>query len=427
MHDNRLVAALRAQGRDAVLVPLYTPLLTDETDVSIGRVFYGGINVYLQTAASFFRHTPWLLDRLFDSRPLLRAAGRRASATRPADLGALTVATLAGDDGPQRKELEKLVLGLRRLRPALVCLPNLMFLGLARRLTQDLSVPVLCELSGEDIFLDRLPEPHRGMAFRLIHERANDVAGFVALTEYYARHATAHFGLPAERVRQLPLGIVTTDFLPADPPPTPFTIGYLARVCPEKGLLNLARAFITLRRRGVACRLRAAGYLASADRAYIEHIHAELRAAGTSSADFQYLGTLTRPQKIAFLRSLHVLSVPTDYPEAKGLYILEALAAGVPVVQPEHGSFPELIAATGGGLLYTPRSPDELADALSRLAADPTLRRRLGEQGRAAVHERFTATRMAKEAWRLYERFVALYPGGGAGPHPGTQSPGTVP
>src|ERR1043165_1330623 len=71
LHDNTLAAALLALGEDVLLVPTYTPLRTDEPNVSIDRVFFGGINVYLQEKSSLFRHTPWWMDRWLDHPALL--------------------------------------------------------------------------------------------------------------------------------------------------------------------------------------------------------------------------------------------------------------------------------------------------------------------------------------------------------------------
>ena len=407
LHDCRLTTALRAQGRDVVLVPLYTPLRSDETSGNADRVYYGGLNVYLQQASALFRHTPWFFDRLLDARALLRGLGRFAGSTRPEALGRMTLSVLQGADGLQRKELAKLIAGLRAIQPDLVYLPNLMFIGVARDLKAALHVPVLCGLTGEDIFLDRLPPPYAGQVFDLIRVRATDIDGFVALTNYYARHAAEHFSLPADRVRRIPMGIHAADFAPpAAAPARPFTIGYLARICPEKGLMLLAQAFILLRRAGRDCRLRVAGYLGAADRPYLARVQAELNATGVADDLVYYAGEVDRPGKLALLHSLDVLSVPTVYPESKGFYVLEALAAGVPVVQPAHGSFPELITNTNGGLLFGPGSAQALADELARLMDDPPLRRRLANEGRAAVQAQFTAQRMARDAWRLFEQFV---------------------
>jgi glycosyltransferase involved in cell wall biosynthesis len=406
MRDNRVAATLIAKGRDVVLIPLYTPLRTDEPDASEGRVYYGGINIYLQQKSALFRRLPGWLSRVLDARPLLRRTMRLAGDVDPADLGTLTVSVMRGENGAQRRELDELIRGLREIKPDLVSLPNLMFVGLAGALKSALGVPVLCTLSGEDVFLDNLPDPFRQQALDLIHERSRDVDGFIAVTDYYAGRAAERFGLKRDRIHVVPMGVRTDDVgEPVGPPPEPFTIGYLARVCPEKGLANLCEVFVQLRRGGRDCRLLAAGYLAPTDRSYLDRVCAALRDAG-AIGEFEYVGEVDRAAKLSFLRSLHVLSVPTDYPEPKGLYLLEAMACGVPVVQPHKGSFPEIVGATGGGLLYDPTSPDALAGALTRLMDDAELRERLGDRGRLAVRRSFNDEVMADRTWELFEGFL---------------------
>ena len=405
LRDNRLVATLIKQGRDVVLVPLYTPIRTDEADVSERDVYYGGINVYLQQRFGLFRRLPTWTTRALDSVPLLRWAGRFAGGTSAELLGPMTVSMLKGEEGAQRKELDRLIEGLRPLEPDVINLPNLMFVGIAARLKAELGVRVLCTLSGEDIFLDPLPERYRREAHDLIREGARDVDAFIAPTEYFASFATRRFELPAQHVRVVRLGIATDDVgEAADPQGEPFTIGYLARICPEKGLANLADAFIQLRGAGHNCRLRVAGYLGASDQAYMDRVCDKLRDAGVFDA-FDYVREPDRAEKLDFLRSLHVLSVPTEYHEAKGLYVLEAMACGVPVVQPRHGSFPELVEATGGGLLYDPTEADALAGAIAGLMDDSHRRRDLADRGRRSVLDSFTDEIMARNTWALYERY----------------------
>ncbi len=421
LHDNRLAAALRAQGRDVVLQPLYMPLRTDEPDASAPRVFLGGLGVYLRHASALFRLAPAFLSQWLSRPGLLRLAGRWAGRTRPEQLGALTVDLLQGEAGTQRREIAALVAALRELRPALVQLPNLLLAGLARPLQARLGVPVVCELTGEDLFIDELPEPDRARVLGLLRTRAADIDAFIALTQYYARHAAARFGLPPERVHTIPLGIRAEDF--ASPAAgqsvttphaaRPFTIGYLARVCPQKGFGELCRAFAHLQRQGRACRLHVAGYLPPAERAFLAAQRELLRAAHCAH-DFAYVGEVTRAGKLDFLMTLDAFSVPAAYPEAKGLYVLEALAAGVPVVQPDQGAFPELVQGTGGGLLVAPGDAAALADGLARLQDDPTLRRRLGAIGQQAVRTHHTAQRMATAAWSIYERVAQRAAAGGA-------------
>ncbi len=404
LRDNRLAATLIARGRDVVLVPLYTPIRTDEADVSQGRIYFGGINVYLQQRFAPFRALPAWASRLFDSPTLLRWAGRFAGNTSPEQLGPMTISMLEGEQGLYRRELGQLIDGLRAVRPDVVNLPNLMFIGIAGRLKAALGVRVLCTLSGEDVFLDRLPEPFRRRAYDLIRDGAGDVDAFVAPTEYFSSFAARRFSLPADRVHMVGLGI-SLDGVgeTANPPEEPFTLGYFARICPEKGLENLAEAFVRLRRAGRNCRLRAGGYLGSGDRKYLDRVTAKLRHGGVLDS-FEYVGEVDRTGKYAFLRTLHLLCVPTEYHESKGLYVLEALACGVPVVQPRHGSFPELVQETGGGLLYDPADGNALVEAISRLMDDPALRRDLAVKGRAAVRESFTDEIMAEKMWQVYER-----------------------
>ncbi len=407
LRDNRLAAALRRQGRDFVLIPLYTPIRTDETDVSEGEVSYGGISLYLQQEIPLFRSLPAVFDRLLSARWLLRTAGRLAGRTRPDQLGALTVSVLQGSNGYQVNQLRRLIERLQEVCPTIIHLPNLMFVGVARDLKESLNVTIFCSLAGEDVFLDALRQPYRQQALALIRDGAADVDVFVAPTRYYASHAASHFGLDAALVHYVPMGIDVHDT--GDPAPSPhddFTIGYLARICPEKGLHVLCETFARLRQAGRRCRLRAAGYLGPADRAYYKDILANLRLQGLAER-FEYVGEVTRQQKLAFLSTLHVLSVPTVYRESKGLYVLEAMACGVPVVQPRHGSFPELIEATGGGLLYDPNESGTQAEALARLMEDGKLRNRLAAEGAEAVHNMFTTELMASKTWALYEKHAA--------------------
>lgn len=407
LRDNRVAGTLRAQGRDVVLIPLYTPLRTDEADASDQQIFFGGINVYLQQKSALFRRLPRSWDRWLDSRRLLGGIGRLAARTRPEELGELTVSMLRGEQGRQRKELERLIDGLRALRPALVCLPDLMLLGAARRIREALGVPVVCTLSGEDIFVDELPAPWRAEAMELIRERAADVDAFIGVTRYFCAYAAQHFGLPRARIRHVPLGIALdqparTVRVANDPP----VIAYLARVCPAKGLAELARALVALREGGSACRVRAAGYLGAADRPYLDAIVEFVRERGCADA-FEYMGEVDRSAKWNLLQSADLFCVPTVYHEAKGLFILEALAADLPVVQPRHGSFPELVEETGGGVLYNPADPGGLHEALAALLRDQPRRGALGAAGRAAVEARHSDARMADETWRVFEDVVS--------------------
>ena len=411
MRDNALAAALKRQGHQVTLIPLYTPLRTDSPGASISDVYFGGVNVYLQHATRLFRHTPRALDWIFDRPWLLNAAGNMGAQTPPEKLVSLTAEMLRGEDGHASKELRRLVEFLRtHVRPQLVSLPNLMFLGMARTFRRELGVPVVCELTGEDIFLDAMNEQDRQDLRRVIRSRASDVARFVATNHYYAGRMSEYLQVPRESIDVVYTGISSEYFTPApsrDGQQRPPTIGYLARICSEKGLSRLVDGFVLLRQMpGMqSARLKIAGYLGSRDESWFGALKKRIDEAGVSDA-VEYLGEVDRYAKLALLDSIDVFSVPSVYPESKGIYVLEALARGVPVVQPAHGSFPELIELTGGGILVPPGDPHALASALAGLLRDPKRCKELGASGRAAVEETFTDDRMAVNMLRVFERAV---------------------
>jgi glycosyltransferase involved in cell wall biosynthesis len=399
LHDNALARGLMALGHDVALVPVYTPIRTEDEDVSAGRVFYGAIGVFLEQKAAWLQRAPAFVHRLLALPSLLNLASRLGASVDPHDLGALTLSVLQGEDGRQGRELRELVGWLRRsYRPDVVHLTNSMLLGMAGPIRRDLGVPVVCSLQGEDLFLDGLEEPYRTRAREILRGKARDADRFLAPCAYYARAMGDLLDLPPDRVRVVPLGVRTDDHRRGERPGgEPFTVGYLARICPEKGLHVLAEAFRILAGQAGPdrVRLRAAGYLGPRDRRYLEEVRGRLRDWGLAGS-FDYLGEVDRRGKIAFLEGIDVLSVPTTYRESKGLFVLESLASAVPVVQPRHGSFPELIEATGGGLLVEPGSPEALAAGLRSLMDDAGRRRALGLRGRDAVRARFSERAMAE-------------------------------
>ena len=409
LRDNTLAAELLARGHEVTLIPTYTPTRTDETNVSRKRVFLGGINVYLQQHVALLRRTPWFLDRLWDAAPVLRLATRWGVRVDPARLADLTISMLRGPAGFQRKEIAKLALFLKdEVAPEVVNLPNSLLVGLAPELKRRLGVPVFCTLQGEDLFLDGLPEAHRQEALRLIRSHAGSVDGFLAVSRYAAQSMSGYLGIAPEKIRVVPLGINLDGHggAEADGSNT-FTVGYLARVAPEKGLDRLCEAYrlLDLRKPGAPSRLWAAGYLAPEHHPYLEGIERKLAAWGLAGR-FRFHGEVDRAGKIEFLRNLSVLSVPSPYNEPKGLYLLEAMANGVPVVQPRRGAFPEIIEATGGGILVDSDEPESFARAIHLLWDDPDKRRELGRRGREGVRAHYSAGTMAEAALAAYRSFL---------------------
>ncbi len=411
IHDNTVASVLKKQGHNVSLIPTYTPTRTDEENVSMDRIFYGGINVYLQQKLSLFRHTPWSFDRMLDSPRLLNSLASLSASTEARDLGELTVSMLKAEQGYQRKELAKLVKWLQEEnRPDIVYLTNSMLIGMAREMKYALDVPVVCALQGEDIFLRDLIEPYKTEALSLLAERAADADGFVAPCNYYAQFmAEEYLQVPVDNVHIVPLGLNLDGHGESDDrtEPPPLKIGYLARICLEKGLHLLVSAFYTLTKELGAdnVELHVAGYLGKKDEPYFEELVNQIHAWGLQESFFQY-GEVTRSQKIDFLNRLHVFSVPTVYRESKGLSVLEALANGVPVVQPEHGAFPEMIDATGGGILVAPESSDAVAEGILQLYRDSERRKHLGKIGQENVHQNFSDDIIAQQLMQVFQKYL---------------------
>ena len=407
MRDNTLVSALGKLGHDALLIPTYTPIRTDEPDVSEERIFFGGINVYLEQKFWLFRHTPRFLDRLFNSRFLLRWVSRYAANTQYSELGALTVSMLRGTHGKQRKEVSKLTRWLaKEVKPDAILLTNALLSGVIPELQRTLNAPLFVTLQGDDIFLDALTANDRARCRDLIRENCASVAGYIVTSRYYAEYMAGYLELPPEKMHVVYPGINLAGHGGLRPIRTerPLSIGYFARICPEKGFHNLVDAFIQLRSRSDVpdVRLRASGWLGSNQQAFFDDQVDKLHARGLGS-DFEYVDSPTHADKVRFLCSVDVLSVPTNYREPKGLYILEAWANGVPVVQPRHGAFPELIEQSGGGLLVDTPQPHVLASGLHEMLRNDELRTRAGRAGEIAVRERFTASAMARQIASILE------------------------
>ena len=406
LRDNALVSALRRLGHSVVMAPMYLPLTLDEEDQTGGTpIFFSGINVYLDQQSALFRKSPGWLRRLMGSPFLLNLAAGQAGKTRAEDLGELTISMLRGEQGHQARELDELVKWLRVEKPDVVCLSNALLTGMARRIRTEVGAPVICSLQGEDFFLDGLSEPHRAAAWQVAAERAADVDLFVSPSRYFADLMTRRLKIPSERMKVVLNGINLAGYeAPAssDGKAGPPVLGYFARMCREKGVDHLVGAFVRLRKRdGLGdLKLRIGGSCGPTDQVIVNELRATL-ATHNLSDQVEFCPNLSHAAKVDFLRSLTVFSVPARHPEAFGLYVIEALAAGVPVVQPDHGGFSEVVAATGGGRLFPAGNEEALADALEAVLRTPEEARAMAEAGRAAVRARFTAETMAEEFARL--------------------------
>ena len=414
LHDNALIRALRGRGCDAILVPAFVPTTTDEENVAEQTVVMGGVNVWLQEHVPLFRHTPTFLDAPLDSRALLEWLSSRTGGARATDLGPLTISTLEGEHGRQRKEVAKLARWLAcDARPDVVHLSNVLLLGLARSIRDATGARIVCSLSGEDVFIDAIPEPHRSRIGDLLRERAADVDRFVAFNRFNAGFMGGRLAVPPERVAVISHGVDLAAF-PAQPPVraarrrgrgSRLVVGFVARGCPEKGLDQLVRALpLVVARHDVE--VIAAGATIDTERDYLATCQKLALDLGVADR-FRWLGQIDRAAKLDLLASIDVFALPTPRAEAKGLSAIEALAAGVPVVASNHGAFPEMLDSERAGLLHVPGDPADLARAIMAVLGDEEMAGRLGRHGHSLAKERCSAAHMAAEHELLYRSLIA--------------------
>lgn len=416
MRDNALAKELHRQGHRALLLPMYLPLTLDEEAASPGApIFFGGVSTYLREKFPLLRKMPRWMDRLLSARWILKMlAGRAAAKTGGPEVAEMTLSMLRGEMGNQAGELRELVAWLKTAfdgrPPDSVWLSTALQAGLARSLREEMKVPIVGFLQGEDTFLDglgsRAPE-----IWSLLAERMKDADVWVAPSEYFAKLMAARLrwsdAETERRMRVIQNGIALEDFdaEPEQPHSAP-TIGYLARFVPGKGIGVLVEAFMILKKRNTIAglRLRCAGSMADGDARYVETLRARL-AAADCAGDVEFLPNVSREEKVRILRSLDVFSVPATASEAFGLYVIEAMAAGVPVVQPRAWAFPEIVCERAGVLFDPGKNEDgtalALADALEEILRDPARLRACGAAAQELAREKFSLRGMASSFAQL--------------------------
>ena len=398
MRDNSLARSLLDAGHEVTMLPTYLPHFLDEEPASEELpIFFGGINVYLQHKFSLFRHTPAWLDKALDNKWLLKKAAGRSGMTSSRDLGEITLSTFQGENGPLVKEVRKVVDWFKQHgTPDVILLSTIMLAGIGKVLKRELNIPVYGFLQGEDSFLDSLLPEYKNQAWKLLSADVRQLNGCLAPSRYFGELMTDRLGLDSTQIQYHSNGITTQGFTPVEKPPTVPVLGFLARLCPLKGLDILVDAFIILKKskKYSDLRLEVAGGMTDEDKPFVDEQKNKLRKAGyfESSA---FHPNIEREEKLSFLKNLSVFSVPSRYPEAFGLYVIEALAAGTPVVLPHSGAFPEIVEDTQGGVIYENNDPPTLAQSIEQLLDDPEGSKKIGLHGHNQVIQKYSNESLA--------------------------------
>ena len=408
LRDSKYLTGLKQAGAQVIKVPMYLPLFSDEHDLEDVPVFYGAISLYLKHSIPAFRKAPKWVDKLLNSGPALKFAAGMAGSTNPKGLEDMTLSMLLGESGEQKKELDHLVEWIsEHCHADVIHLSNALLMGLARKLKEKLDVVVVCTLQDEDVWVNAMDEQFKKKTWELMKERAMDVDAFFAVSSFYAKAMQPVLEIPDEKIYTRHIMIDAEDYKYVNTTEKPLNIGYVSRMNECNGLEVLVDAFILLKKnpRWNEVNLVLTGGSTGDDHKFIKKIKKKITKAGLESAvefhkDFEEQGLHD------FFKKVSMISVPVLEGEAFGLYLLESIASGIPVVQPELGAFPEIIRKSGGGITYTPNKPEALAKALESLLADPDKLAQLSSEGRAGVENHFNLHKQAEDMIRLYKEII---------------------
>ena len=408
LRDSGVVASLKKAGHDAITLPMYLPLTMNGKETGDGiPVFYGAVNIYLKQFP-VFRHMPKWFEKLMDSSPVLKFAAKKSSSTRAEGLEDLTESMLLGAEGHQSEELQQLVDFLRyHEKPDIVHVSNALLLGMAKKVRDEVKVPVVCSLQDEDVWVDAMHEDHREKMWQLLTEKGKDVDAFIAVSDFFANVMQKRMSIPDEKLHVLHVGVDPNSYTYSKPSSEPQAIGFVSRMCEENGFEILIDAFILLKKNPAFrnLKLKATGGQTGDDTKFIHKQISKLKQHNIESY-FEITHDFTQSALKDFFMATTVLSVPVLNGEAFGLYQLEALASGVPLVQPELGAFPEIINSTGGGVIHKPNTATALAEKLNEVLSNQTKLETMSRAGRKAVEEKFDCGILSSKMVDIYKTLI---------------------
>ncbi|KAF0234578.1 MAG: hypothetical protein FD181_3645 [Prolixibacteraceae bacterium] len=405
LRDSKYVDALRKQGHQVIKIPMYLPLFSDEHDITDIPIFYGAISTYLKQVYPIFRKMPDWFEKLLDSKPMMKIAASMAGSTRAKGLEDMTISMLLGEQGEQKEELDKMVNWIaEHCKPDVIHISNALLLGLARRLKEKTGVPVLCSLQDEDVWVDAMQPKFQQKIWDLMHERAEDVDALVAVSNFFAETMKKLMNLRDEKIHTFYLGVDADDyhFIPVNEKPR--NIGYISRMCHENGFDIVVDAFIKLKKTPgfEDVKLFATGGSTGDDAKFIKEQKHKIRENNLDDS-FEIIDEFEDDTRHDFFKKVSLISVPVRIGEAFGMYLLESMASGVPVVQPALGAFPEIVGLSGGGVTYMPNSPEKLSETWAELLSNPEKLEKLCNDGYSGTIKHFNIHNHAAEIIGLYE------------------------
>jgi glycosyltransferase involved in cell wall biosynthesis len=398
-------AVKMAEGVSAAAIPLYLPpeKIYSESGFD-SNVFFGAISLYLREKVHFLEQMPSFMDKILDSAPLLKIAAKRAGTTRTEGLEDMTLNMISSNHSSREKEVERLVKYMISTgKPDIIHLSNALIIGLAKQIKSLTDVKVVCSLQNEDDWINDMAEPFQTQAWKMIAEESVNIDAFISPSKYYRDFFISKTGMPAEKIKVIPSGIESFKDLEKKNNDNGPAIGFFSRVSRHNGFDKIADAFIALKSEHEFSNLtlHVCGGFTSDDKPFISEQIKKIKEHGFKSSVHIY-PEFVGSAKEDFLSAIDIMSVPVRKYDAYGLYILESNAAGIPVVQPATGAFPEIIEMTGGGILYEPDTVEQLAENLKTLLRNKELAGSYGKRGSIAVKEKLTLKHMSSDLISMY-------------------------
>ncbi len=405
LRDSKYVDALRKQGHQVVKIPMYLPLFSDEHDIGEIPIFYGAIAMYLKQVYPVFRKMPGWFEKLLNSKPMMKMAASMAGSTRAKGLEDMTISMLLGEQGQQKEELDKMVDWIvEHCKPDIIHISNALLLGLARRLKEKTGVPVLCSLQDEDVWVDAMQPKFQQKIWDLMHERSEDVDALVAVSNYFADEMKKRMNLNSEKIHTFYLGVDAEDYKYIPVQEKPRNVGYISRMCHKDGFDIVVNAFIDLKKKQGFddVKLIATGGLTGDDKKFLKEQKQKIKDNNLEDS-FEIIEEFEGDARHNFFSKVSIVSVPVRIGEAFGMYLLESMASGIPVVQPALGAFPEIVEKSGGGVIYSPNTPKKLSETWADLLSHPEKLEKLSRDGYEGTKKHFNIHNHAAEIIGLYE------------------------
>jgi len=407
LRDDKFYLAMKKQGHQVTKLPMYLPLFSDEHDLNEIPVFYGAISIYLKQLYPIFQKAPAWVDKLLNSKPMLKLAASMAGSTSAKGLEEMTISMLMGEEGKQKEELHRMVSWMaEHLHPDVLHLSNALLLGLAPKLREVFpDAVIVCSLQDEDVWVDAMNDSFRNKIWKLMSEKAEAVDGFIAVSDFYAKVSLEKMDIPESKVFINHLGVEPSEYQVKAFEEKQRNIGYISRMCEANGFDIMIDAFILLKqdKEFEDVQLILTGGSTGDDKGILNETEKKLKNAKLWN-DVEFHEDFDGSGRHNFFSKVQMISVPVRNGEAFGLYLLESMASAVPVVQPKLGAFPEIVDKSKGGIIYGHNSKENLCDALKILLRDQNQLKQLSLDCRIGVENEFNIVNQTQSLLNIYNQ-----------------------